>query len=135
MSDDPRDIRPELEQLAKAARAEMARLGREFRDTMKTLTSSIAQRPDELHRRLDDAADRFQREMASLADGLRKAAEARFIRPPFPPQRRPYVERFPPRPRRPRGGKRPSAGGVLVTPDNPRGLSGGAAAPLEFDRD
>ena len=32
-------------------------------------------------------------------------------------------------------GKAPDAGGVPVEPDNPRDLSGGAAAPLDFENE
>ena len=45
----------------------------------------------------------------------------------------PWVEVRKPKPRRP--GKRGQDGRILVEPDRPRDLSGGAAEPLVFEND
>lgn len=131
MTDRRNDLRREIERLGGSAEAEMKALGERFRaDVEKAIASP---RKEEIGRKVEQLAAEFERKLAAMAREIEARLQKRFGRAPAAPPRRPYVERFSPRGPLPRRGNRPSAGGVTVDPNRPKGLSGGAAAPLEFD--
>jgi hypothetical protein len=132
MTDPGRQLRAKIEMLGSMAGADLEPLARHFRAEVQALTCRFHDRPDELTRKVGEAAASFQQKITAATDRLHARLNVCLGTRPAPP-RRPFVEKFPPRPPKPRGGKRPSAGGVVVKPDSPKGLSGGAAAALEFD--
>jgi hypothetical protein len=113
------------------SRAEAGQLAKDFRASMQSLLSRFANRPDELHREMAVLVTHYERALAEIRTAIERRHASRNKHAGDP--KRPYVERFRPRPPRPSDRRRPSAGGVLVKPDKPNDLSGGAAAALEFD--
>lgn len=139
MSKDPRKLFEQLDEFAKATEQEMQAVARQFEERIRSLTSEAGSTPSaDWHERIAEEGARFQtRNEAKAAalhaevgrlkrDGVPRAPHARFRasqdrlrtrrrRPPKPPS------------------DQPEAGGVLVWPDGPSGLSGGGAAPLELE--
>jgi hypothetical protein len=111
---------------------DLEQLARGFKKNMQALVSRLVHRPDELEREMAKLIAAYEQALLEVRMAVERRFNARFNSRPTRPKR-PYVERV--RPARPknRGGKQPSAGGVLVKPDKPNNLSGGAAAALEFD--
>lgn len=128
-----------MEHLAKTGRAELEALGRAFRSEMHALVGRGGN-PDALPSEMDalfaeyelaalTCQERLQAELDRLSRSRPKDKKKSFEEPrrrSGPPPHRRRLPKWPPRPR-------PSAGGVTVEPNRPSGLSGGAAAPLEFD--
>jgi hypothetical protein len=133
MAEPGKQLREEIERLGKAAEVGLEAIRRDFEAEIRAMTSCVDSKPEEVVRRVSEAVARFHRKLEARLREVRIRVDERFGSVPKPPHPRPYVERFPPRTPNPRGRKRPSAGGVLVKPDKPIDMSGGAAAPLEFD--
>lgn len=131
---------PELNRLKDAADAELAQLKAAFKASIDRLRAELRHDPERLHAEMaaigKDFHDRVNAAIARLhgAVGIDPSSPPPPFRPRFeeprrrrPPSVRRGLPKWPPRPRR------PSAGGVTVEPNKPNNLSGGAAAPLEFD--
>lgn len=102
-----------------------------FEEEHRRLHDMLHRHQDEIEaarRHLKDAMKRARAEMDDPSKGLRALIDS--------------INGLPPRLRLDRGGKRPSkrrgrepdAGGVPVEPNNPRNLSGGAAAVPEAEQ-
>lgn len=111
--------------------AEAGRLAKEFRASMQSLLSRFANRPGELHREMAALIANYEQALAEIRTAIEYRFASRNKHAGLP--KRPYIERLRPRPPRQDNRKRPSAGGVLVEPDKPNNMSGGAAEALEFD--
>ncbi|WP_114228146.1 MULTISPECIES: hypothetical protein [Sphingomonas] len=130
-------IKREIERTAQAIRAEMQALAEEFRRNIEPAVNDPGH-PGAVRKTADELTATYERRIAACAQRL-DAELARHFPDRACPSRGPYEEprrRAQPRNRRlPKWppDKRPSAGGVTVEPNRPNNLSGGAAAPLEFD--
>lgn len=143
----PDSIKREVERVTRATHAELHALAEQFKTTLRALVSQGGD-PEGMRERIAYLVADYERGVRTLTEKVRTEIEARFP-PPSGTQQKPQPRRSlaqaprdldqrPPRSRplsrkrRPRRPQSPGAG-VPVEPNRPNNLSGGAAAPLEFD--
>lgn len=142
MSQHQRKLREELARLQHECQQRLEEFTRAFESEVRSLTNRYPDGSELFFKGLDDARDRLHRKLQTQMAKLQALAASHLRQPPPPvvtlgddldsmPRRLGPNGRW--LKRRPR--KRPNAGGVLVEPNKPNNLSGGAAAALEFDRD